>query len=820
MMNINKTNNKKQLGFTLIELIAIILILAILTLIVLPVANKIVEEARKQSFKQTAIGVVDAAEKDCNVLLQKGHAVSKVYSIDDYKITSGQDLSISGKLPLQGNVSVDNSCGIAIAVNNNKWCASKNYTDDKVTLTDYVDGSCNYSSGGGAGGGDLLVDKIEEISGSELTTGVNLGADEYDIEIAENGTTIGYYNGKYFSGSNPNNYIIVDGQQFRIIGLTDQGIAVVGDIGSFLTYDEYDHASIDPIFKENFNDLGLVKTANYFTSTSNGDWTSLIRYDSATDSYIGNKISYGRSNSDSYALLSFYDYELTIDRQAYSTCLKSTVSTTKEQSILNFNSCAPTSWLGNFGNNLNLNIGFYLYGTGSTIPGFLSSGKFKIDDSAYSCTDCTDKLKLLIRNDSYYISGTGTSSDPFVYKTGYDPGNFSQTDCFILDGSGNEITSFDIDNSACSKNIVIPATINNKPITTIASYAFENKGITSVNFSNATNLKTIDYRAFADNLITGVLTLPANIETISAASFSNNAISGELIIPKSVTTIGYEAFSSNSIETLTFENESNLSTIQEYAFSYNSSLIGTINLPSSINNLIYGAFYYTNISTVNIPNGVTGISSGAFDNTPNLTTINVDQIYGGLSDAPWGNTSATINWLRAQTYNLTYDSASASIDNTCLMSGKYIGNCTVTITSNQSGYKIVSYKVNGLTYTTNTFVMPDSNTSITDIQLAESYVLESAHPYSNGMNQTYTMTVPGATKIKVTFNSSTYLETGWDYIYITDGSGGQVGSSSSYTGSQLANQSFIVNSNTVNIRMTSDGSGIEYGFYADLMKYE
>ncbi len=818
MIKLNKINNKKQLGFTLIELIAIILILAILALIIIPVANKIVEEARKQSFKQTAIGVVDAAEKDCNILLQKGHAVSKVYSISDYQITSGQELSISGKLPLQGSVSVDNTCGIAIAVNNNKWCVSKNYTDDKVTLSDYVDGNCKYD--GDTVTGDLLLDKIQELRGAELTAGVNLGADEYDTEISENGSTIGYYTGKYFSGSNPNNYILVDGQQFRIIGLTDQGIAVVGDTGSYLTFDEYDNTTLDPTFKDRFNDLGLVKNANYFTSSKSGDWTSLIEYDAETSSYIGNKISYGNPRTDAYALLSFYDYELTIDRQAYSTCLKSTVSSSREESILNFNNCAQTSWLGNFGNTLNLNIGFYLYGTGSTHPGFLSSGKFKIDDSSYSCTDCVDKLKLLIRNDSYYVSGTGTSSDPFVYKTAYDPGNFKQTDCFMLDSSGNQITSFDYENTECSKNIVIPAEINGKAITSIGYGAFANMGITSVNFSNATNLKTIGEGAFASNLLTSPMTLPANIENIEDYAFTGNAISGEFIIPSSLTNIGYDAFRGNSIEKLTFVGGSNLSYISGQAFAENYSLAGTIDLPSSITYMGESVFCWSNISVINIPNTVTGLSSGSFNCTDNLTEINIDQVYNGLSDAPWGSSYATVNWLRAQTYDLTYDSSSVVVDNSCLKEGKYIGNCTVTITSNQAGFKIVSYKVNGSTYNTNTFVMPNSNASITDVQLAESYVLESSHSYSNNMDQTYTMTVPGATKIKVTFNSSTSVEQGWDYIFITDGSGGQVGSSIKYTGSQLADQSFIINGNTVNIRLTSDSSAVDYGFYADITKYE
>ena len=43
----------------------------------------------------------------------------------------------------------------------------------------------------------------------------------------------------------------------------------------------------------------------------------------------------------------------------------------------------------------------------------------------------------------------------------------------------------------CSKDLVIPATINGKAITEIAPSAFKDAGIVGVDFSKATNLVTI-----------------------------------------------------------------------------------------------------------------------------------------------------------------------------------------------------------------------------------------------------------------------------------------------------------------------------------------
>ena len=85
---------------------------------------------------------------------------------------------------------------------------------------------------------------------------------------------------------------------------------------------------------------------------------------------------------------------------------------------------------------------------------------------------------------------------------------------------------------------------------------------------------------------------------------------------------------------------------------------------------------------------------------------------------------------------------------------------------------------------------------------------ESAHNYSNNMDETKTLTVPGATKIVLTFNSSSATESNYDYVYILDGSGNQIGK---YSGS-LAGKVVTVSGDTVKIRLTSDSSTVKYGY--------
>ena len=85
---------------------------------------------------------------------------------------------------------------------------------------------------------------------------------------------------------------------------------------------------------------------------------------------------------------------------------------------------------------------------------------------------------------------------------------------------------------------------------------------------------------------------------------------------------------------------------------------------------------------------------------------------------------------------------------------------------------------------------------------------ESAHNYSNSMNETKTLTVPGASKLVLTFNSSSATESNYDYVYILDGSGNQIGK---YSGS-LAGKVVTVSGDTVKIRLTSDSSTVKYGY--------
>ena len=92
--------------------------------------------------------------------------------------------------------------------------------------------------------------------------------------------------------------------------------------------------------------------------------------------------------------------------------------------------------------------------------------------------------------------------------------------------------------------------------------------------------------------------------------------------------------------------------------------------------------------------------------------------------------------------------------------------------------------------------------------------LESHHPYYNSYDNTWKYTATGSNSsnvqgLNVTFDSRTYTQQGYDFIYIYDMNNVQIGK---YSGTQLGGKTITVPGNTVYIRLTTNGSVTQWGF--------
>lgn len=93
----------------------------------------------------------------------------------------------------------------------------------------------------------------------------------------------------------------------------------------------------------------------------------------------------------------------------------------------------------------------------------------------------------------------------------------------------------------------------------------------------------------------------------------------------------------------------------------------------------------------------------------------------------------------------------------------------------------------------------------------ESYISESAHPYTNYYDYTWNITKPGYSKIAVHFvNIST--ETYYDYVEVIDGTGKIV---ATYSGLKQDLWSPAVSGDTIYVRLKTDELVTGYGFYID-----
>jgi len=148
----------------------------------------------------------------------------------------------------------------------------------------------------------------------------------------------------------------------------------------------------------------------------------------------------------------------------------------------------------------------------------------------------------------------------------------------------------------------------------------------------------------------------------------------------------------------------------------------------------------------------------------------------------------------------TSDERVASIDQQGNVTATGKGKATITaMAADGSGvYRNCTITVNSTT------------TKVTDISK-----FASAHPYENNCSDSWIYTKQGASALEVTFSKETEVEDEFDFLYIYDQNGKEIGK---YTGTGLAGQSITVKGNTVKVKLVSDGQGTAYGFRVTQVK--
>ena len=121
----------KKKGFTLIELLAVIVILAVIALIATPLVMNVINDARKNSFKDSAYGITKAVELRAMTELQDPNGKNPPYKVN----VAGNAIAYSGDLPTSGMALVDENGRITLYMKNDAYCAYKEASAQEVTVT-------------------------------------------------------------------------------------------------------------------------------------------------------------------------------------------------------------------------------------------------------------------------------------------------------------------------------------------------------------------------------------------------------------------------------------------------------------------------------------------------------------------------------------------------------------------------------------------------------------------------------------------------------------------------------------------------------------
>ena len=125
---------KSNRGFSLIELLAVIIVLAVISLLVVPTSLKIISKVEMDSFGNSVQNLIKAAQNNCQIERIEGKTITNIYTLTNGKIDS--KLNVKGDLPKRGKVILSNNCKAAAFVSNGIYCAERLFDEDEVKVSE------------------------------------------------------------------------------------------------------------------------------------------------------------------------------------------------------------------------------------------------------------------------------------------------------------------------------------------------------------------------------------------------------------------------------------------------------------------------------------------------------------------------------------------------------------------------------------------------------------------------------------------------------------------------------------------------------------
>lgn len=119
-------------GFTLAELIGVIVVLGVIAVIAVPVVGKIIEDSKVESAKISANSIIRSAQEYyANVMAETGKFTP--VTLDLVESLNDGTLEMDGALPQGGTVSIDYDSTVHVYMIVDNYCIKAVSTSDTVT---------------------------------------------------------------------------------------------------------------------------------------------------------------------------------------------------------------------------------------------------------------------------------------------------------------------------------------------------------------------------------------------------------------------------------------------------------------------------------------------------------------------------------------------------------------------------------------------------------------------------------------------------------------------------------------------------------------
>lgn len=222
----------KKKGFTLVELLAVIVILVVISLIATPMIMNVIEKSKKASLKESANGLVEEAGY---YYMQYGVVDNVRFDIEENQINNidGNTLQFKGYVN-DATILINTKGEVALCINDGEYSVYKNYRDKNLIEIDNK--NCNIPTGQAV----VYLENestIKEYTNQELTELVtNLQQEieklKNDKDSTPTGTVISYM----ASNSAPEGYLSCDGTVYNINDYPDLANAIKDGLGSYNYY--------------------------------------------------------------------------------------------------------------------------------------------------------------------------------------------------------------------------------------------------------------------------------------------------------------------------------------------------------------------------------------------------------------------------------------------------------------------------------------------------------------------------------------------------------------------------------------------------------